>query len=110
MRRILVLTAFLIAVAPAAAHASVTSTVASGTLVVTGDDADDRVELTATATTVSVGGVPFDRATFGSIVVRTGGGADEIVAGPGVSAAIDGQSGTDTVLVSGTDEGEEFTL
>src|SRR5215207_5858845 len=99
MRRILLATVLLTGALPAAAHAAVTTSVSSGTLVVTGDSADDHVELTGTPTTVSVAGVPFDRATFSSIIVRTGGGADEIVVGPGVTALIDGQSGTDTALV-----------
>ena len=162
MRRILLPIVLATLAFPAAAHASVLSTVSNGTLTITGDAADDRIIVKpGSAGSVLVNDQSFagvsklainsgagaDEIRIDSLAlpatIESGPGADVIAGGPGpetivagddadlvdggagqdtillgagndtaleTDGSVDGQSGTDTVRVSGTDESEEFTL
>ena len=162
MRRLLLPLLLTMVAFPAAANASVVSTVSNGTLTITGDAADDRIVVKpGSAGNVLVNDQSF--AGVSKLAINSGAGADEIridslaipatiqsglgadviAGGPGpetivagddadlvdggagqdnillgagndtaleTDGSVDGQSGTDTVRVSGTDESEEFTL
>jgi Ca2+-binding RTX toxin-like protein len=162
MRRLLLPIVLATLAFPAAANASVLSTVSNGTLTITGDAADDRIIVKPG----SAGAVLVNDQTFSGVsklVINSGAGADEIridsvaipatiQSGPGADVIaggpaadtiaagddadlvdggagpdsillglgndtaletdgnVDGQGGTDTVRVNGSDESEEFTL
>ena len=132
MRRILLLAVLATVALPAAALASVLATVSNGTLTITGDAADDRIVVKPG----SAGSVLVNDQTYGGVsrlAIDSGAGADEIriddadlvdggagqdtiLLGAGndtaleTDSSVDGQSGTDTVRVRGSDESEEFTL
>lgn len=142
MRRLLLPLVLITFAWPAAANASVLSSLSGGTLTVTGDGADDRITVRSGGPgTVLVNDERFDGVS--AVEIRSGGGADvisgssgaeTIVAGDGADlvdggggadtvllgagddtaltsdGSVDGQSGADSVRVSGTDAGEELTL
>jgi Ca2+-binding RTX toxin-like protein len=105
MRRLLLTLAVLLTF-PAAANAAVVSTVNNGTLAVDGDAAADRLTLRATADAIQLdlgsdGTVDdaFERVPITRIVVRTGGGGDNVrvAFATTVPTAIEAGAGDDVV-------------
>ena len=93
MRRFLLPLVLLTLAWPAAASASVLSTVSGGTLTVTGDAADDRITI---GPGVTVNGQSFAGVT--RIAVRSGAGADEIrIDGVVLPATIESGAGADVI-------------
>ncbi|HEX6656640.1 MAG TPA: hypothetical protein VF065_01085, partial [Ilumatobacter sp.] len=86
---------------PAAADASVISTVSADTLTITGDGGADTITLRLTSpTTLDVNGTSFDRATFSKIAIRSGAGDDSVRIVDALTEAVTIESGTgaDTVV------------
>lgn len=110
MRRLLLPLVLATLAFPAAAHASVSSTVSGGTLTVTGDASDDQINVRpGPAGTVLVGDQSFTAVS--EVAIRSGAGADEIrLDALPVAVRVDGEGGADTVRVRGTDQDEELTL
>ena len=98
MRRFLLPLVLMTLAWPAAAQASVLSTVSGGTLTVTGDAADDRITVGpgGAAGSVLVNGQSFAGVT--RLAVRSGAGADEVrIDGVVLPATIESGAGADVI-------------
>ncbi len=101
MLRIPVLAIFAALALPTAANASVIPSISGDTLTVTGDGAADSITVRALSdSTLDVNGFDFDRATFSTIAIRSGAGADTIRIADALSepVTIESGPGADTVL------------
>jgi Ca2+-binding RTX toxin-like protein len=97
MRRLLLPIALATLALPAAAHASVLSTVSNGTLTITGDAADDRIIVRpGSAGDLLVNGQSYAGVT--KLVINSGAGADEIrIDSLAIPATIQSGPGADVI-------------
>lgn len=124
-----VLAAAALGFAPDAAQAAYSAQVDAGTLLVSGDSASETLAVrlapgSQTMVDIDVGNdgsveESFDRGTFTAIDVAAGGGADEVILGPGLFdelITIDGGPGDDTLRGSTGDQtfhggpGDDFVV